>query len=91
METTLIDTDALEQLDVVIAELQVFRLRWREGQQKGAPMGAAQIMQLALALLALVQNAMASGIFDPDTPIELTTLGNEHRDALEALRTELGH
>ena len=49
-----------------------------------------QIMQLALALLATVQDALAHGIFDPDEPIELTNLGSEHAAALEELKKALG-
>ena len=55
-------------------------------------MTPVQIMQLALALLTSLQQALAGGILDPDEPIELTQLGSEHAAALEELKKALeGH
>ena len=52
-------------------------------------MTPVQIMQLAMALLASLQQALAGGILDPDEPIELTELGDAHRAALEELKKAL--
>ena len=52
-------------------------------------MPIALILELIPALIELMKQASASGIFDVNTPIDLSTLGSHHRQALMDLAAEL--
>lgn len=52
-------------------------------------MSTALILELIPALVELLKQALASGIFDVNTSIDLSTLGSHHRQALMDLAAEL--
>lgn len=52
-------------------------------------MTVAMALQLALALLAALQQGLGSGVLMADEPLELTTLGDAHKQALKDLAQAL--
>lgn len=52
-------------------------------------MSIALILELIPALIGLMKEASASGLFDLNTPIDLASLGSHHRQALLDIAAEL--
>ena len=52
-------------------------------------MTVTMALQLALALLAALQQGLAGGLLTPDEPLELTSLGDAHKQALKDLAQAL--
>jgi hypothetical protein len=48
-------------------------------------MTVATALQLALALLVALQQGLDSGLLTPDEPLDVTTLGDAHKQALKDL------
>lgn len=52
-------------------------------------MSASQLISLLLVLVESLQRSLLSGALDSDTPIEISHLGDDFRQAVEEMRKSL--
>ena len=52
-------------------------------------MDAGQVMTLIMALTGALQKALLGGVLDANTPIEISQLGDEYKDAIDEMKKAL--